>query len=239
MDVRDRVILITGAGGNLGSACAEVLLQSGARLALTDRSAEKLRTLSKSLGGPPASRVEHFAEVDLSNPASAPRLVSDIVARFGRLDGVANTVGMFRLGTFGDAADPGSWPMVFDINLGVAARVCAAALPIMKRQGSGSIVNVSSKAALRGPAGVGGYSAAKAAILRLTESIAAEYADLGVRANCVLPDTMDTPENRKAMPGEDPAKWVSPRSVAQVIAFLLSDAAKDVRAAAIPVGVSV
>jgi NAD(P)-dependent dehydrogenase (short-subunit alcohol dehydrogenase family) len=108
-------------------------------------------------------------------------------------------------------------------------------VPGMLARGSGKIVNVGSFGALRGTAQMGAYAAAKSEVLRLTESLAAELREHGINVNCVLPSVIDTPENRKAMPQADPAKWVPPAQLAQVIAFLASDAAQAVHGAAVPV----
>jgi NAD(P)-dependent dehydrogenase (short-subunit alcohol dehydrogenase family) len=105
----------------------------------------------------------------------------------------------------------------------------------MIRQGSGSIVSVAARAALSGVAGLGAYCAAKSAVIRLTESLAQELKNHGVRANCVLPGTIDTPQNRKDMPDADFNKWVAPAAIAAVMAFLASDAARAVSGAAVPV----
>ncbi len=105
----------------------------------------------------------------------------------------------------------------------------------MLRQGSGRIVNVASRAALAGDAGLAAYSAAKAAVLRLTESMAAELKEGGVGVNCVLPGTMDTPANRRSMPNADHSQWVPTEEVARVILFLASPASAAVNGAAVPV----
>jgi NAD(P)-dependent dehydrogenase (short-subunit alcohol dehydrogenase family) len=105
----------------------------------------------------------------------------------------------------------------------------------MLRQGSGKIVNVAARAALAGSANHAAYSASKAAVVRLTESIAAEVRSQGINVNCVLPSTIDTPENRSAMPKADTDKWVKPEEMAKVILFLASNAASEIHGAAIPV----
>ncbi len=105
----------------------------------------------------------------------------------------------------------------------------------MLQAGGGKIVNVGAFSAQKGTANMGAYVASNSAVIRLTESMAAELREKNVNVNCVLPTTIDTPENRKAMPGADPAKWVAPGDLANVIAFLASDAARAIHGAAIPV----
>ena len=105
----------------------------------------------------------------------------------------------------------------------------------MRGAGRGSIVTIGAAAAARAGKSSAAYAAAKSAVLRLTESLADEFKGEGSRANCVLPGTIDTPSNRAAMPKADPSRWASPEEVAEVIAFLLSDAAAGITGAAVPV----
>ena len=105
----------------------------------------------------------------------------------------------------------------------------------MLAAGGGKIVNVGAYAAQKGVANMGAYVAAKSAVIRLTESMAAELRSRNINVNCVLPTIIDTPENRAAMPDTDPSRWVSPADLAEVIVFLASDAARAVHGAALPV----
>ena len=102
------------------------------------------------------------------------------------------------------------------------------------KQGSGKIVNVAARAGLAGGARMAAYSVSKSAVIRLTESLAAEVKSAGINVNCVLPGTIDTPQNRASTKG-DPARWVAPAAIADVILFLASDAARAVHGAAVPV----
>jgi NAD(P)-dependent dehydrogenase (short-subunit alcohol dehydrogenase family) len=105
----------------------------------------------------------------------------------------------------------------------------------MLRAGRGKIINVASRGALAGDAGFSAYSAAKSAVVRLTESLADELKQAGINANCVLPGTINTPLNRRERPNADHGKWVDPAALADVILFLASDAARAVNGAAVPV----
>jgi NAD(P)-dependent dehydrogenase (short-subunit alcohol dehydrogenase family) len=105
----------------------------------------------------------------------------------------------------------------------------------MLKQKSGRIINVSSREGLEAHAGFAAYSASKSAVLRLTESLAAELTASDINVNCIMPSTIDTPQNRAAMPNADFSKWVAPEAIADVIAFLASDAARAVTGAAVPV----
>ena len=114
-------------------------------------------------------------------------------------------------------------------------RAVHSVVPHMLEQGGGKIVNVGAYSAQKGVAQMGAYVAAKSAVIRLTESMAAELRDKNINVNCVLPTIIDTPENRAAMPKADPSRWVAPRDLANVIAFLASDAARAIHGAAVPV----
>jgi NAD(P)-dependent dehydrogenase (short-subunit alcohol dehydrogenase family) len=105
----------------------------------------------------------------------------------------------------------------------------------MLKAGGGRIVNVGAYAAQRGVAGMGAYVASKSAVIRLTETMAAELREKNINVNCVLPTIIDTADNRAAMPDADPRRWVAPQDLAAVILFLASDAARAIHGAALPV----
>jgi NAD(P)-dependent dehydrogenase (short-subunit alcohol dehydrogenase family) len=125
---------------------------------------------------------------------------------------------------------------MFALNLKTALNFYRAIVPVMRSARRGSLVAIGAAAGLRAPAELSAYAASKAAVMRLTESLADELKPHGVRANAVLPGTIDTPQNRAAMPDADPALWVKPTEVAEAILFLLSDAARGVTGALLPVG---
>jgi NAD(P)-dependent dehydrogenase (short-subunit alcohol dehydrogenase family) len=124
---------------------------------------------------------------------------------------------------------------MMDINLNSLFHMLRAALPALRRTGDGRIIAIGSRAALEPGPGVGAYSASKAAMISLMKTVALENKDAGVRANVILPGTMDTPANRKAMPDADFSKWVRPAAVASLITWLASDAGKDLNGALIPI----
>ena len=224
------VALVTGASGNLGRALCAALAASGARLAALDRDEAALATLLAGLPG------EHIAlgGVDLTDEAACRDAVARIIAAHGRLDGVAQTVGGFAMAPLAEAG-PGFFEQMFRINVLTTANVFRAAAAPMRQAGRGSLVAVGAMAAVKAPAGMHAYSAAKAGVLRLVESFADELKQDGIRVNAVLPGTIDTPQNRAAMPGADTSLWVQPAALAAVIAFLLSDAAMAVTGALVPV----
>ncbi|MBE2243714.1 MAG: SDR family oxidoreductase, partial [Burkholderiaceae bacterium] len=128
-----------------------------------------------------------------------------------------------------------NWNFLFDINTRTLRNVARAVVPRMLAQGGGRIVTVGAASAARGLAQMGAYTAAKSAAIRLTEAMSAELRESNINVNCVLPTVIDTPENRAAMPDADPARWVAPAALADVIVFLCSDAARAVHGAALPV----
>jgi NAD(P)-dependent dehydrogenase (short-subunit alcohol dehydrogenase family) len=232
IDLANRVVLITGAAGNLGAAVAMTLSELGARCVLVGRAEESLRLALPDLADEAQHRL--VAGIDLASEESAQAMAARALEHFERIDALVNTVGGFRGGTtvLEDEAD--DWTTLFSLNVLTARNAARAVLPTMLRQRRGAIVNVASPAALAAPATLAAYSASKAALVRLTEALAAETRAYGLNVNCVLPTTLDTPTNRAAMPGADPAGWVKPQAVAAVIAFLVSDSARAISGAAIP-----
>ena len=219
----ERVIAITGGHGVLGRAVVEAALADGLKVAVIDH----VRGQSVPDG------VLDLGGVDLTDPASATGAIDAVAARFGRLDALLNIAGGFVWQTTDDA-DP-AWSRMFALNLTTALNASRAALPHLRGSPEGRIVNVGANAALRSTAGMGAYAAAKAAVHRLTESLAEELKDTSVAVNAVLPSILDTPQNRADMPDADPAKWVAPADLARVMLFLASPGSRAITGALIPV----
>ncbi len=230
MDLSNRIAVVTGAVGNLGAAVTTVLIASGAKTVLIDRSQERLEQVYK-----PGPECLLAGGVDLTSEASVRDVVASALGRFGRIDALINTVGGFRGGKAVQDEDLSTWDMMMTVNLRTTVLMCRAVVPTMLKNGGGSIVNVSAGAALAGPPGLAAYSASKAAVLRFTESLSAEVKAAGIRVNAVLPGTIDTPQNREAMPDADVSKFVKPDAIADVIAFLVSDASRAVTGVSLPV----
>ncbi len=228
------VVLVTGAAGNVGTATAALLRRRGARLVLVDRTLAKLERAHD--GASRANTELLIGDVDLTDAATLQAIVARAVERFGALDALVNTVGAYRAGKPLQDEDLATWDLLLALNLRTALVACRAALPLMLARGRGRIVNVASRDARVGAAGAAAYAASKAALLRMTESVAAECRGRGVTANCVLPGTIDTPQNRAALPPQAHAQLVAPDALAAVIGFLLSDDARAISGAAIPVG---
>ena len=230
MDFTDRVVLVTGAAGNLGRAVAKTFADRGARLVLLDIRRENLE---QAFAAETDRRL--FAPTNLLEPAQVEAAVKQAAARFGRIDALANLAGGFRMGTPVHATSDTDWNFMFDLNARTLLNMARAVVPRMLDGGGGKIVNVGAFAAQKGAAQMGAYVAAKSAVIRLTESMAAELREKNINVNCVLPTIIDTPENRASMPNADPARWVAPQDLANVIAFLCSDAARAIHGAALPV----
>jgi NAD(P)-dependent dehydrogenase (short-subunit alcohol dehydrogenase family) len=229
----DQVAVVTGASGALGGALAHRLLDDGARVAIVDRDPARLASAFPQLASSPHRASAHAA--DLADPVAVERVVREIVSLRQRIDAVFNIAGTFRGGSRVEETSDTDWQVLLDANFRSTLHVCRTVVPVMRAQKSGVIVNVGSRASLAGDAGVSAYSVAKTAVLRLTESVAAEAKRDGVRANCVLPGTIDTAANRKAMPDADTSGWVQPDALIDVMLFLASPAARAIHGAAVPV----
>ncbi|GAB4578067.1 MAG: SDR family oxidoreductase [Anaerolineales bacterium] len=224
-DFSNQVVIITGASGNLGGALAARFREAGASLVLVDRTAEKLAQAYPELANNP----QHFlAGADLTNADAVKAVVEQAVARFGQVDVLVNAVGGFRAGTPLHETPLETFDFMMNLNARTVYIAAQAVLPHMLARGRGKIINIAARPGLEGRANQAAYSASKAAVLRLTESMAAEYRMQGINVNAVIPGTLDTPQNRAAMPDADVHKWVQPESLADVIAFLASDLARDV-----------
>jgi NAD(P)-dependent dehydrogenase (short-subunit alcohol dehydrogenase family) len=226
-----RVYVVTGATGALGRAVAGTLLAHGARVAVPFRSAERWREVERVLGG--GERV-FSASTDVTDVDSMRRFVDEAVSMLGRLDGLAAVAGAYAGSGPLERAPATEWPAMMRANLATAFAACRAVLPHLVAHG-GSVVTVASKLALEGGSGSAAYAVSKAAVLALTRTLALENRERSVRFNAVVPGTIDTPDNRAAMPDADFARWTSPAAIAEVIAFLLSPASAPMTGAALPV----
>jgi NAD(P)-dependent dehydrogenase (short-subunit alcohol dehydrogenase family) len=229
----DKVVIVTGAAGNVGSAVARLLASRGAKVAAVDSLGPPLTALMQTLENP--SRHLPIPEVDLTDPAACDRLVASVVNTLGGLHGVATTVGGFAMGKLTETGLD-QWDAMFSLNVKTTWNIYRAAAPALKAAGGGSLVGIGSVAGLHGSSQMAPYAATKSAVLRLTESLADELRPDRIRVNAVLPTTIDTPQNRAAMPGADTSRWVKPTEVAEAMLFLLSDAASGVSGALLKVG---
>ena len=233
LDFRGKTVIVTGSTGNLGAAVAQRFVDHSANLVLTDRGTNRLKQSYPNL----LDSDQHMLadSVDVTNPDSVSGLIDKVLGRFNHIDVLINTVGGFRAGTTLAETPITTLDFMHNINTRSVFVTSQAILPYMTKEKQGKIVNVSARAGLRGDAKMSAYSASKATVIRLTESMSAEVKNLGININCILPGTIDTPQNRKAMPEVKYEYWVKPESLADVIVFLASDYARDIHGAAIPV----
>jgi NAD(P)-dependent dehydrogenase (short-subunit alcohol dehydrogenase family) len=227
MRLEGMVVAVNGGLGNLGAAVASAARARGARVAVIDRVAapEEFEADDNLLV---------LGDVDLASYEAAQAALARVVQHFGGLDALVNVAGTFRWETL-EGGDVATWDLLYTVNVRTAVAASKAALPHLKARGAGRIVNIGAASAAKGVAGMGAYTASKAAVARLTESLADELKDAGITVNAVLPSIIDTPQNRADMPKADPSRWVAPEALADVILFLLSPASRAITGATIPV----
>ncbi len=230
------ITLVTGAGGALGSEVARVLAARGHKLVLCDgaHAEARLETLSSELG----AGVAVTSAQDFSTRHAYAEALGKARGRLGGgLTGACLVAGGWQGGKRFHETDPAVWDAMISQNLETVRRALEALLPPMVTAKKGSLVVVGSRAAVRPwtSANAAAYAASKAAVVALMEAVAQEVLEDGVRINAILPSTMDTKANRGAMPDADPTRWVSLASAAGLVAFLLSEEARDISGAAIPI----
>jgi len=215
-----RKIVVTGAGGALGQAVVTAALASGAAVIAVD----------VAFPATLAAGAETRVVVDLTQPAET----ATAFAALGAFDALLNVAGGFTMGESAwDAGD--NWDAMFRINVETMRNAVRAAVPALGQRGGGAIVNVGALSAREGQAQMSAYCAAKSTVMRLTESLSKELRAQQINVNAVLPSILDTPRNRADMPDADFSRWVSPDSLAGVMLFLASDAARDIHGALLPV----
>jgi NAD(P)-dependent dehydrogenase (short-subunit alcohol dehydrogenase family) len=219
-----KVIVVTGASGALGKVVVEAALASGARVAGIDHAPTQVPATPGRL---------ELGGVDLTDAAKAGKAIDAVVSHFGRLDALVNIAGGFAFEAIAEG-DPRTWQHMYALNVLTTLHASQSAIPHLAAGRTGRIVNVGAMGALQAGAGMGPYAASKAAVHRLTEALAAEWKG-SITVNAVLPSTIDTAANRASMPKADFTKWVTPQELADVILFLVSDAASAVTGALLPV----
>jgi NAD(P)-dependent dehydrogenase (short-subunit alcohol dehydrogenase family) len=232
-DLKDKIVIVTGAAGNLGQAVSRAFLNAQSRLVLVDRRSDRLPSLFPEW----VDSADHILAtgVDVMDVEAVQAMVADTVRRFGRIDVLANTVGGYLAGTPVHETSLESWDGSLDLNARTAFILSKAVVPAMLEQQSGRIIHVAARTGLEGSSRQLVHSVAKSAVIRLTETLSAELKRSGINVNCVLPATIDTPQNRAAMPKAKFDRWVQPEAIADVFTFLASDAARAITGAAIPV----
>lgn len=231
---KDKTVIVTGGAGALGREVVGWFSSRGAQVAVLDISAEVLGQAFPEPASNSSSKQCYIA-CDLAQRSSCADAVAAVQARFGQVDILCNIAGGFLMGEPVHKTSDATWDFLFDLNARSVLNMSAAVVPLLLAAGGGKIVNVAARAALGGAALMGPYTASKAAVLRLTESMALELREQKINVNCVLPSLIDTPRNRQDMPGADYTKWVTPAQIASVIGFLASADASAVHGAGVPV----
>jgi NAD(P)-dependent dehydrogenase (short-subunit alcohol dehydrogenase family) len=221
MDLKDRIVVVTGALGVLGRAVAEAAATAGATVVAVDR-----------VAGSAPTGIQSAPPLDLGNAQATQAAFAAIAQRHGRIDGLVNIAGGFRWETLADGSVD-TWDQLFQINARTAVNACKAALPHLPK--GGRIVNIGAAGAVKAGAGMGAYAASKAGVARLTEALAEELKPRDITVNAVLPSIIDTPANRTDMADADHRLWVKPQDLASVIVFLLGAQSAAVTGALIPV----
>ena len=220
--MKEKIVLITGGAGALGHTVVPAFVSSGASVVLGDLT-------------PPQMHGVTALKADVTDPAQVRSLVDDVIRKSGRLDALINLVGGFSAGRTVET-DVSLWQRMLSMNLTSAFLLSQAVLPSMLQRGQGRIVHVAARAALEPFAGAAAYIVSKAGLVGLIRTLSVEVEGSGVTVNAVLPSTIDTPANRRAMPAADPSKWARPESIAHALMFLASDGASQINGALIPIG---
>jgi NAD(P)-dependent dehydrogenase (short-subunit alcohol dehydrogenase family) len=221
-----RVVVVTGADGGLGRSVTQALLDSGAMVVGTSRKIQTTEFQHPAFFGVPA---------DISNKEGPRGLIDEVLSRFGKLHVLVHTVGGFAGGKAVVDTDDDTFQRMMDLNLKPLLQILRAAIPPLRESGAGCVIAVGSRAAVEPGVSVGAYSASKAAMLSIMKTVALENKDAGLRANVVLPGTIDTPANRRSSPDADFSKWVRPAAIASLVTWLAGDAGRDINGAAIPI----
>ena len=224
--MKDKIVFITGAKGGLGSFVTRRFLAAGATVVGTSRSISK----------------EDFPQpnfiplaVDFTQAAAVHDAIESVIGRFGKLDVLVHVLGGFAGGQTVAQTDDATWEQMRDLNLTSAFYVLRAAIPHLRKSGTGRIIAIGSLTAVAPHSRLGAYVTFKAALSTLVQTVALENKDAGLTANVVLPGTMDTPANRKSMPDADFSKWVQPGDVADLVLWIADERSANVTGIAIPI----
>ncbi len=224
MRLQNKTVVITGGSGALGQVVVPVCVDAGARVIVVDRHSRATE-----------AQGVRVMTADITNEADIRRLVEAILEEVGQIDVLINLVGGFELGRVIET-DLSLWQRMLTMNLTAAFLLSKAVLPHMLQQRTGRIVHVAARAAVEPFPGAAAYVVSKAGLAALIRVLALELAGSGVTVNGLLPTTIDTPANRRSMPDADPSKWVNPKSIADMVSFLVSNEASQTNGALIPLG---
>lgn len=233
MSLNGKVAIVTGATGTLGRVVVKALLDNGAHVVSTYRSEEKQKELDGFAAG--TSGTLASVQADVTDEKSVQALFQEVLDKYGRVDILLNIVGAYRGGNEIVNTKESDWDYMMNVNLKSAFLCSKTALPSMMKLNYGKIVSISARTAVEKRFRVksGAYAVSKAGIIVLTETIAEEVKKYDINVNCIVPSTIDTPDNRRNFPSGDFSKWVKPEEITRVILFLVSDDSKIVSGASL------
>jgi len=234
MLISGKVAIVTGATGALGRVVVKKLLLEGGKVVALYRNKEKFKALQEYVDD-----VEglYGYEGDATSEESCMKLIDETIRLYGYLDILVNIVGGYRGGFTLAETRINDWDWLMNLNLKSVYLCMKAVLPHMIERNYGKIVNISAKTSMREgrKAKSAAYAASKAGVRVLTEAVAEEVIRYEINVNCVMPSVIDTEANRSAFPKAKHEKWVLPEEIAEAILYLVSNKAKSVRGACLPV----
>ena len=232
-DFEGKVVRITGGTGALGREASLEFRKSNTVAAITHVTDKEIPQLESALGG--LMKKVMLIKADIGYELEVKKLVSDVVKKYGRIDILINVVGGYVGGKKVTEMAEKEWDLMMNLNLKTAFLISKHVVGQMVMQGSGKVIHVAARLALKGVAGNSAYGASKSGLIRLVESLSDEVKDKNINVNCIMPSIIDTAANRKEMPSADFSKWVKPSEIAKVMLFLASDDSGPIHGAAIPV----
>ena len=243
LNLKDRVAVVTGGGSGIGEAIAKTLAAEGCTLCILDRDAIAAQNVASSLAA--TGTIARPAAVDVGDPTAVEQVFAEAISDLGRIDILVNAAGVLSTGLIADLPVT-EWQRIAQVNLAGVIHCVKAAIPGMRQQGFGRIINIASVAAMRGGGSVGNtlYGATKAGVVALTMGLARELGPFGITANALAPAVVDTPMTRSALT-EDARRRILERipvgrlaelsDIADIAAFLASERAGFITGATIPV----
>jgi NAD(P)-dependent dehydrogenase (short-subunit alcohol dehydrogenase family) len=228
-DFTNKVVLVAGGTGALGSAIVNSFIACNAKVIstyLVDKKVDRLESEIKSK--------VHLIKADVTNEEEVKELAQSVLRDYGQIHVLVNVVGGYLGGKSVAELDEKGWDLMMNMNLKSAYLVSKHVIPTMISSRNGKIVHISSRTGLKSNGYDSAYAASKAGLIRFVESLAEEVKESSINVNCIMPSTIDTKANRIAMPNADFGKWVKPQDLANVVLFLCSEEAKAITGAAIP-----
>lgn len=226
LDLTSQLCIVTGASEGTGKAIALALLEAGGRVVMVSRSGEKLQRAVAEFGEAGERAVIHPA--DMTDAEQVNQLADTVLDQFGKIDVLVNNLGGGLRRQVIETSDA-EWQHLINLNLSSAFYACRAVLPAMRRQRSGQIINIASRAGRLGEGAFAAYSAAKHGLVGLTRALAESEAEYGIRVNAICPGPITTQRMRAQHPHADFSCWNTPEGVAEAVLFLLAPSAHAMR----------